>query len=106
MSQVWVVDSACSVNLTAFRREFTTFASSSDSSRVGGVGVDVMGRGIFYLATPLCSAQVYVALCMPFRPGSALRIGRLFSVSWMQSHIGREFIFPTAFSVGLLVVPT
>jgi hypothetical protein len=41
----WVADSACSINSTAFRSDFVTFAPPSAPSRVGGVGVDVMGRG-------------------------------------------------------------
>jgi hypothetical protein len=36
----------------------------------------------------------------------ARRIGRLLSVSWMQSHSGCEFIFPTNSDSGLLVVST
>jgi hypothetical protein len=36
----------------------------------------------------------------------AQRIGRLLSVSWMQSHNGCEFIFPTDSDTDLLVVPT
>jgi hypothetical protein len=36
----------------------------------------------------------------------ALRIGRLLSVRWMQSHNGREFVFPTDYDSGLVVVPT
>jgi hypothetical protein len=40
---IWVIDSACSINLTTFRGDFTTFAPPSAPSRVGGVGVDVKG---------------------------------------------------------------
>jgi hypothetical protein len=36
---------------------------------------------------------------------SGQRIGRLLSVSWMQSHNGCEFIFPTDSDIGLFVVP-
>jgi hypothetical protein len=39
MSEYWVVDSACFVNLTAFRSDFTEFHPSSRRSTVGGVGV-------------------------------------------------------------------
>jgi hypothetical protein len=35
LSQFWVVDSACSVNSTAFRSDFVTFASPSAPSRWG-----------------------------------------------------------------------
>jgi hypothetical protein len=45
LSQFWVIDSACSISLTAFRGDFTTFAPSSAPPRVGGVGVDVKGSG-------------------------------------------------------------
>jgi hypothetical protein len=41
LSPFLVVDSACSINLTAFRHDFDTFDSPSAPSRVGGVGVDV-----------------------------------------------------------------
>jgi hypothetical protein len=37
---------------------------------------------------------------------SAQRIGRLLSVSWMQSHSGFEFISPTDSHTSLIVVPT
>jgi hypothetical protein len=43
LSQFWVVDSACSINLTAFRDDFVKFTPPSAPSRVGGVGVDVQG---------------------------------------------------------------
>jgi hypothetical protein len=45
LSQFWVVDSACSINLTAFRYDFVTFTPPSGPSRVGGVGIDVKGSG-------------------------------------------------------------
>jgi hypothetical protein len=45
LSQFWVVDSACSINLTAFRSDFVTSTPPSAPSRVGGVGVDVKGSG-------------------------------------------------------------
>jgi hypothetical protein len=41
LSQFSVVDSACSINLTAFRSDFVTFTPPSAPSRVGGAGVDV-----------------------------------------------------------------
>jgi hypothetical protein len=41
-----VVDSACSVNLTPFRSDFSDFHPSSRHSTVGGVGVFVMDSGI------------------------------------------------------------
>jgi hypothetical protein len=45
LSQLWVVDSACSINLTAFQSDFITFAPPSAPSRVCEVGVDVKGNG-------------------------------------------------------------
>jgi hypothetical protein len=45
LSQFSVVDSACSINLTAFRHDFVTFDLPSTPSRVGGVGVDIKGSG-------------------------------------------------------------
>jgi hypothetical protein len=47
--QFSVVDSASSINLIAFRDEIVSFESSSGSSRVGGVGIDVMGSGTVYI---------------------------------------------------------
>jgi hypothetical protein len=43
LSQFWVVDSACLINLTTFRDDFIRFTPPSAPSRVGGVGVDVKG---------------------------------------------------------------
>ena len=37
LSQFWVANSACSINLTAFRSDYVTFDPPSVSSRVGGV---------------------------------------------------------------------
>jgi hypothetical protein len=54
----------------------------------------VIHRTIHELYTPDLSSR------------SARRIGRLLSVSWMQSHSGCEFLFPIDFDTGLLVVPT
>jgi hypothetical protein len=45
LSDYLVVDSACSVNLTAFRSDFSEFHPSSRRSTVGGVGVTVQGSG-------------------------------------------------------------
>jgi hypothetical protein len=64
LSHLWVVESAISINLTAFRSDFAALEPSSGSSRVRGVGVDVMGSGIVQIATPLCLAQPSVALSM------------------------------------------
>jgi hypothetical protein len=43
LSQYWVVDSAYSINFTAFRIDFSTFTPPSTRFRVGGVGIDVKG---------------------------------------------------------------
>jgi hypothetical protein len=69
LSQHWVVDSACSINLTAFRRDFSTFTPPSTCSRVGGVGVDVKGNGSVGLSIRLASGhgihRTIHALCTP-----------------------------------------
>jgi hypothetical protein len=58
LSQFWVVDSACSINLTAFRSDFVTFTPPSAPSRVGGVGVDVKGSDLVRLSIWLASGQI------------------------------------------------
>jgi hypothetical protein len=67
LSQLWVADSACSINLIALRHDFVTFDPSSTPSRVGGVGVDVKGSGTVRLSILLASCQIihrtYHALC-------------------------------------------
>jgi hypothetical protein len=58
LSQFWVVDSACSVNLiTAFRSDFATFAPPSAPFRVGEVGVDIKGNGSVRISIRLASVQ-------------------------------------------------
>jgi hypothetical protein len=57
LSQFWVVDSACSINLTCFRSDFVTLDPPSVPSRVGGVGVNVKGNGTVRITTPLASRQ-------------------------------------------------
>jgi hypothetical protein len=52
MSDYLVVDSACSVNLTAFRSDFSEFNPSSRHNTVGGVGVSVKGSGL--VRVPIC----------------------------------------------------
>jgi hypothetical protein len=44
-SKSWIVYSACSINLTAFRGDFVSFEQPWGSSRIGYVGVGVMGSG-------------------------------------------------------------
>jgi hypothetical protein len=111
LSQFSVVNSACSINLTAYRSDFATFAPSSAPSRVGGVGVDMKGSCSVRISLRLAFGQTIHrtshALYTPdLSSRSALRIGRLLSVSWMHSHSGCESIFPIDFDNGLLVVPT
>jgi hypothetical protein len=55
LSLFWVIDSSCSINLTAFRGDFTTYAPPSAPSRVGGVGVDVKGSGSLRISVRLAS---------------------------------------------------
>jgi hypothetical protein len=55
LSQFWVVDSACSISLTAFRDDFVEFTPPSAPSRVGGVGVDVKGSGPVRISVRLAS---------------------------------------------------
>jgi hypothetical protein len=57
LSQFWVIDSACSINLTTFRSDFVTFDPPSALSRVGGVGVDVKGGGAIRISLMLVSSQ-------------------------------------------------
>jgi hypothetical protein len=111
LSQFWVIDSACSVNLTAFRGDFTTFAPPSAPSRVGGVGIDVKGSGSVRISVRLASGQlihrmVHALHTPDMSSRSAQRIGRLLSAIWMQSDSGCAFIFPTDSDTGQLVVPT
>jgi hypothetical protein len=107
-----VVDSACTINLTTFRGDFVTVHPASYSSRVGGVGVDVHGSGTIHIAIPLLSCQLIrrhvhaLSYTPDMSSRSTQRIGRLVSVCWMQTHSGCEFLFPVAFDIGMLMVPT
>jgi hypothetical protein len=111
LSQFWVVDFARSISLVAFRIDFVSFDLPSSRSRVGGVGVDVRGSGSVEIAIPLVSGQIIRrtvhALCTPYLSARCAQcIGRLLSVSWMQSHSGCEFLFPTDSDIDMLLVPT
>jgi hypothetical protein len=57
LSKLWVVDSACSIDLTAFRGDFATFTPPSAPSRVDGVGVDVKGSGSVRISVRLASCH-------------------------------------------------
>jgi hypothetical protein len=111
LSQFWVVDSACSINLTAFRSDFATFAPPSSPSRVGGVGVDVRGSGLVLISIHLAFGHaIHHTIHALYTPDlsfrSAHHIGRLMSVSWMQSHSGCEFVYPTDSDDSMIMVPT
>jgi hypothetical protein len=111
MSDYWVVDSACSVNLTAFRSDFSEFHPSSRRSTVGGVGVTVQGSGTVRISICLVSGRtvfrrVHAFYTPDLSSGSAQHISRLLSVSWMQKHSGCEFSFPTNTNSGMLLVTT
>jgi hypothetical protein len=111
LSQFWVVDSACSINLTVFRGDFSTFTPPSAPSRVGGVGVDVKGSGSVRISIPLAYDhtihRTIHAMYTPYISSRfAQRIGILLSVNWMQSHSGCDFLVPTDSDTRLLMVPT
>jgi hypothetical protein len=96
LSAFKVVDSACFINLTAFRGDFVAFEPPSGSSRIGGVGFDVQGSGVVQLTILLVYDQIiHQTIHAVYTPDlsswSAHRIGRLLSVSWTRSHCGCEF---------------
>jgi hypothetical protein len=111
LSQFWVVGSACSINLTAFRHDFVTFDQPDTPSRVGGVVVDVKGSGTVRLSIMLASShiihRIVHALYTPcLYSCSAKCIGRVLSVRCMQSHSGCEFISLTDSDTAPIMVPT
>jgi hypothetical protein len=111
LSQFWVVDSACSINLIAFKGDFVRFTPPSAPSRVGGVGVDVKGSGSVRISVRLAFGRLIHrtihALYTPDLPSrSAHRIGRLLSANWMHTHCGCESVFPSDSNLGQPVVPT
>jgi hypothetical protein len=104
-------NSACSINMTVSRDYFDTFTPFFAPSRVYGVGVDVKGSGSVRISVRLAYGKmihrtVHELYTLDMSSRSAQRICRLLSVSWMQSHSGCEFLFPTHSDIGLLVVPT
>jgi hypothetical protein len=110
-SDHWVVDSACSVNVTAFRYDFSDFHPPSRRSTVGGVGVTVQGSGTVRILICLVSGHTVFrrvhALYTPYLSSrSAQHISRLLSISWMQKHSGCESSFPTDTDSGMLLVTT
>jgi hypothetical protein len=83
-----MIDSACSISLTAFRSDFVTFGLPSVPSRVGGVGVDVKSNGTVRITIPLAFGQsihiiVLALYTHDMSSRSAQRIGRLLSVKWL-----------------------
>jgi hypothetical protein len=89
LSHFLVVDSACSINLTAFKSDFVRFTPPSAPSRVGGVGVDVKGSGSVRISAWLASGRlihrtIHALYTPDFSSRSFLRIGRMLSVDWMQ----------------------
>jgi hypothetical protein len=110
LSNIWEVDSACLINLTACRGDLITVEPPSGSTRIGNAGLNVLGTGIIRFAVPLVYGHIIHrtihALFTPdFSSRSAQRIGHLLNVCWLQSHCGCEFLFPLDFDIGLLVVP-
>jgi hypothetical protein len=86
LSDYWVVDSACSVNLTSFRSDFSEFHSSTRRSTVGGVGVTVHGSGTVRIPICLISGRtvfrrVHALYTPDLSSRSAQRVCRLLSVS-------------------------
>jgi hypothetical protein len=86
LSQFWVVNSACSISLTAFKSDFVRFTPPSAPSRVVGVGVDVKGNGSVRISVRLASGRlihrtIHALYTRDLSSRSAHRIGRLLSVS-------------------------
>jgi hypothetical protein len=89
LSQSWVVNSACSIRLTAFRSDFVSFDPPSGTSHVGGVGVDVRGRGKIAIAIPFIYGQIihrsfHALHTLYLSARCEQRIGRLRSVRCMM----------------------
>jgi hypothetical protein len=110
LSEFWVVDSASSINLTAFRSDFVSFDPPSGSSRVGGANVAVKDSGKVEILIPLVFVHIirrtiHALYTLDLTSRSSHHIGRLPSVIWMQTHSGCEFRFPVDTDVGLLMVP-
>jgi hypothetical protein len=111
LSQFWVVDSAYSINFTAFRNDSVSFNPPSGTSRVGGVGVDIRGSNKVKIAIPIVygmfTYRIVHALYTPsLSSRSVQHIGRKLNVNDMQSNSGCEIIFPTDPNVVMLLVPT
>jgi hypothetical protein len=58
----YLVDSACSINLTTFWSDFTDFQTPSRPSKVGGVGVTLKDSGTACVPICLVSCQTVFRL--------------------------------------------
>jgi hypothetical protein len=111
LSQCRVVDSACSINLSAHRSDFITLTPATDTSIVGGVGVIIRGSGTVHLHIQLQSGAVitriiHTLLTPDLITWSSQGISKLLIVSWLQKHCGCEISFPNDTDIGMLIVPT
>jgi hypothetical protein len=103
LSQFWVVDSACSINMTAFRSDFVTSSTSSAPSCVGGVGVDVKGSGSVQISIRLASGKAIHRTIHALTPPT-FHLALLNALAASLVSVG--FLFPTGCDIGMLVVPT
>jgi hypothetical protein len=66
----------------------------------------------FRLSFLKCLAMLYIRCTIhasytyDLTSRSSQQVGRLLSISWMQTHSGCEFPFPTQSNIGVLMVPT
>jgi hypothetical protein len=111
LSQFRVVDSAGSINTTAFRGDFATFtplplplAWVESASTLRAVALCVFLFGWHVARSSTARSMHCTHLTRPLALLSAS--SRLLSVSWMQSYSGCEFIFPSDFDTRHLAVPT
>jgi hypothetical protein len=96
LSDYWVVDFACFVDLTALRFDFSGIQPTSRHSTVGGVGVFVMGSGTARIPVGLVYGhtmfrRVHALYTHDLSSRSAHEISRRLTVSWMQKHSECEF---------------
>jgi hypothetical protein len=110
LSTCWVVEYACSINLTAHRTDFLSFSPSKHMSTVGGVGVVIHGRGTVRPRIPLhdgrsISRDIFVLYTPDLISRSSQGISCLLSVSWLQQQCNCEISFPAGTDLGTLTVP-
>jgi hypothetical protein len=111
LSDYWVVEFTCSVNLTAFQYDYSEFHPSSRRSIVGGVGVIVQGSGTARIPICLVSGltvfrRVHALYTHDPSSRSTQKIGRLLSVSLIQKHSGCGFSSPIDSDSGMLLATT